>query len=154
MDNKVETKTMKLRNIKLTVGTRLKPKKQRPENVGAKSTSPARRSAANGRALAAAGKPSVSPEIPPNSRLVFFELFAPDAHAVSLAGSFNQWNPSGTPMTRSGEGKWIKDLYLVSGRYEYLFVVDGRWTPDLKATEEMPNRFGGCNSVVEVSRSL
>jgi len=145
---------MKLRSPILTVSPRrLKPKKQRPESAGAKFVSLARRASPNGRVHTSAGQPAAAPEIPPNSRLVLFELFAPDARTVSLAGSFNQWSPSATPMTRLSEGKWARELLLPPGRYEYQFVVDGRWTPDLKAADEIPNPFGGFNSVVEVSTS-
>ena len=169
---------MKLRNIKLTVGTRLKLKKQRPENAGAKSATPARQAAPNGSVLApkvhplmtsrwgiknprpsaaslpaAAVKPTEPAKASAVSPLTHFELVAADARTVFLAGSFNQWNPSATPMTRLSEGKWGKELLLPPGRYEYQFVVDGRWTPDLKAADEMPNPFGGFNSVVEVSTS-
>lgn len=171
---------MKLRNIKLTVGTRLKPKKQRPENTGAKSATSARQALPNGsppvpkvQALltsrcgmnnnnpqsspanlpASAARSTETAKASADSRLTHFELLATDARTVFLAGSFNQWNPSATPMTRLGEGKWVTDLSLPLGRYEYQFVVDGRWTPDLKAADEMPNPFGGFNSVVEVSKS-
>jgi hypothetical protein len=89
----------------------------------------------------------------PRFQTVRFELFAPEARAVFLAGSFNQWSRSATPMTRLGECNWVKELSLSPGYYEYQFVVDGRWTPDLKAADEMPNPFGGFNSVVEVSTS-
>jgi hypothetical protein len=172
---------MKPRNIKLTVGTRLKPTKQRRENAGSRPASPAMQAPPNGSAPAPKVRPLLasrwgindpqpSPASHPASaaepaeptepaealagpRPVRFELFAPDARAVFVAGSLNKWNPSATPMTRSGEGKWGKELWLPSGRYEYQFVVDGRWTPDLKAADEMPNPFGGFNSVVEVPPS-
>jgi 1,4-alpha-glucan branching enzyme len=84
---------------------------------------------------------------------VHFELFAPEARAVFLAGSFNDWSPIATPMHRESEVKWVKELLLPAGRYEYQFVVDGRWTPDLKAADEIPNSFGGFNSVMQVSTS-
>jgi len=170
---------MKRRNIKRTVGTRLKPENQRPENAGTKSATPARQAAPNGSVPApvtqplltsskginnpqpsptslpaAATKPVAPAKASADSRLTHFELLDTDARTVFLAGSFNQWNPSATPMARSGEGKWVKELSLSPGCYEYQFIVDGCWTPDLKAAEEMPNPFGGFNSVVEVSESL
>jgi len=91
---------------------------------------------------------------PPPVRWTRFEFVAPEGRTVFLAGSFNNWNPSATPMMRLHGRKWVKELWLPAGRYEYQFVVDGRWRPDLKAADEMPNPFGGFNSVVEVSRSL
>jgi hypothetical protein len=38
----------------------------------------------------------------------------------------------------------------ISGRHEYLFVVDGQWLPDPKAKESVQNPFGGRNSVLVV----
>ncbi len=83
-------------------------------------------------------------------RVVRFELFAPDARAAFLAGSFNDWNPTATPMIPCGEVRWVKELSLSPGGYEYLFVVDGRWTVDPKEQDYVPNPFGGCNSVLGV----
>ena len=55
-----------------------------------------------------------------------------------------------TPMIALGEGRLAKDLALPPGDYEYCLVVDGQWTPDPKATETVPNPFGGVNSVRRV----
>jgi len=90
----------------------------------------------------------------PAARWKRFELVAPKARTVFLAGTFNHWNPTNTPMMRLHDGKWAKELRLPAGRYEYLFVVDGGWTPDPKATDYAPNPFGGCNSVLLVEPSM
>jgi RNA polymerase-binding transcription factor DksA len=42
-------------------------------------------------------------------------------------------------------------LSLPPGRYEYQFVVDGRWIHDRAARELADNPFGGINSVIEVA---
>ncbi|MBL9128244.1 MAG: glycogen-binding domain-containing protein [Verrucomicrobiales bacterium] len=47
-------------------------------------------------------------------------------------------------------GRWIKQLRLPPGRYEYCLVVDGEWMPDPLAAEHVPNPFGGFNSVLHV----
>ena len=72
------------------------------------------------------------------------------AQEVCIAGSFNDWHPSVTPMVRLDDGKWAKELALPPGRYEYRFVVDGQWVDDPAATELIPNPFGTPNSVLEV----
>jgi hypothetical protein len=86
----------------------------------------------------------------PHKRTVRFEYEDAKAHEVFLAGPFNDWNPSATQMGLAAAGIWSVEVPLGPGRYEYLFVVDGRWTPDPKATDYAPNPFGGCNSVCRV----
>ncbi len=83
-------------------------------------------------------------------RAVRLEVFQPGASDVSVAGSFNEWQPRATPMVPLGDGKWVKELTLPDGRYEYLFVVDGSWLPDPAAKESAPNPFGTANSVLTV----
>ena len=50
----------------------------------------------------------------------------------------------------SDVGLWEKRLVLPPGHYEYKFVVDGSWTQDPEAAENVPNILGSLNSVVEV----
>jgi len=76
------------------------------------------------------------------------EFVKPDAQSVFVAGSFNDWNPSRTPLSRTRDGKWVGELTGISGRHEYLFVVDGQWLPDPNARETVQNPFGGRNSVL------
>jgi 1,4-alpha-glucan branching enzyme len=80
------------------------------------------------------------------------KLVKPDAKSVCVAGSFNEWNPSRTPLTRVNDGTWIGELSGISGRHEYLFVVDGQWLPDPNAKESVQNPFGGRNSVLVISQ--
>ena len=57
-----------------------------------------------------------------------FRCHAPTATAVFLAGSFNDWDPSKTPLNReAASGDWSVVLQLLPGFYHYQFVVDGRW---------------------------
>jgi len=79
------------------------------------------------------------------------ELVKPEAKKVSVAGSFNGWKPEKTPLTPVGNGRWVGNLTVNPGRYEYLFVVDGQWLPDPNAKEAVQNPFGGKNSVLIVS---
>lgn len=86
-----------------------------------------------------------------------FRCAAPQAAAVFLAGAFNEWSTTATPMERTPDGSWIVSLALAPGRYEYKFVVDGQWLcePRCDAPGEdrspcAPNSFGTMNSVVEI----
>lgn len=50
-----------------------------------------------------------------------------------------------------GQGRWVKELSLPPGRYEYRLVVDGKWICDPAAAEKVPNPFDGQNAVLTVS---
>jgi hypothetical protein len=81
---------------------------------------------------------------------VSFEYFNPEARAVLVAGSFNGWQPSATPMTKQRGGRWATQVLLPPGQHEYRFVVDGQWQGDPTAERFVANSFGGLNCVVEV----
>jgi 1,4-alpha-glucan branching enzyme len=51
---------------------------------------------------------------------------------VFVAGSFNNWNPTGQPMEGpDAEGNYTATLQLEAGVYEYKYVLDGtRWRFD------------------------
>ena len=72
------------------------------------------------------------------------------AGTVCVAGTFNDWRPDATPMISFEDGRWMKELALPPGSYEYCLVVDGEWMPDPLAPETAPNPFGGLNSVIKV----
>ena len=79
------------------------------------------------------------------------------ADAVFLAGTFNDWNPTETPMVRDEDGHWTASLNLAPGRYEYKFVVDGDWycepectAPNIDCTLCIMNDFGTMNRILAV----
>jgi 1,4-alpha-glucan branching enzyme len=91
--------------------------------------------------------------LPPESRRVEVEfiLECTGAERVYLCGDFNQWRPASLRMIGDRDaGLWEKRLVLSPGRYEYKFVVDGNWTHDPDARENVSNVYGSLNSVVEV----
>ncbi|MGH1347639.1 MAG: glycogen-binding domain-containing protein [Nannocystales bacterium] len=86
-----------------------------------------------------------------------FTFLAPQAKEVLLAGSFNEWTLSATPMLRGDDGVWTVRVPLAPGRHEYKFVVDGTWCceppgqePHADATERVANEFGTMNRVLHV----
>jgi hypothetical protein len=82
---------------------------------------------------------------------VRFELAAPAAANVALAGSFNGWGDRTIPLVRSEAGTWSVTVPLPVGEHRYQFVVDGqRWVPDPTAHAQMDDGFGGINSVIVV----
>jgi 5'-AMP-activated protein kinase regulatory beta subunit len=85
------------------------------------------------------------------SREVDFILECNGAEHVYVCGDFNDWRPTCLRMIGNAElGLWAKRLLLPPGRYEYKFVVDGKWLHDHDAMENISNIYGSLNSVVEV----
>ncbi len=100
-------------------------------------------------------KPSSKTHIEPeplrtDHRPVTFNFQNPAAGRVAIAGTFNDWHPSATPMVPLGHGNWAKTLELKPGTYEYLFVVDGHWVADPGSAVTVSNPFGGINCCVTV----
>jgi 1,4-alpha-glucan branching enzyme len=62
-----------------------------------------------------------------------FLCFAPEAKAVSVIGSFNDWNPNANPMKRQPDGGWHAQIPLSHGHHQYLFLVDGKPMLDPRA---------------------
>jgi chromosome partitioning protein len=83
--------------------------------------------------------------------VVFVTLY-PRAGSVQLAGDFNNWQPTATPMQRVGDsGVWQAKLALGQGTYHYRLVVDGQWQQDPYNERAELNPYGEYNSVVEIS---
>ena len=78
---------------------------------------------------------------------VQFELLAPEANEVYLAGGFNNWDAGANPMKKDKKGVWKTVLSLTPGRYEYRFLADGNWENDPSCCDCVPNEFGTQNCV-------
>lgn len=92
-----------------------------------------------------------------HGRRTRFELDAPAAQQVFVAGTFNGWKADATPMEREDGGRWVADVEVGPGRHEYKFVVDGSWCcevgpegPREQVEGGVPNDKGTMNRVVEV----
>lgn len=86
-----------------------------------------------------------------DSAFVRFELYAPGARTVGLAGSFNRWNAGATPLKQvDGSGLWTVTIPLPRGSAQYGFMVNGqRWVPD-PAAPSVDDGLGRRNSVIAV----
>jgi chromosome partitioning protein len=85
-----------------------------------------------------------------NDAVIFVTLY-PRANSVQIAGDFNNWQPSKTPLKKVGNsGVWQTKLKLPVGKYRYRLVVDGQWQQDPYNETTESNPFGGFNSIVEV----
>ena len=95
-------------------------------------------------------KAKPSPEAASGSRLIHIEYHDPNAKAVFIAGTFNDWHPGVTEMIARDHGVWVKDIALAPGRYEYRLVVDDCWIEDPRAVSFVENPYDGRNSVLNV----
>jgi hypothetical protein len=95
-------------------------------------------------------KPTGSHCPPPATIMVRFQLKAPQAKQVFLAGDFNGWSVTTTPLAEmDGSGVWSVTVPLAPGRYQYKFLVDGRrWVIEPDAPAYHSDGFGGRNSVL------
>ena len=85
-----------------------------------------------------------------SGKVINFQFEAPEAEAVSLVGSFNDWDVTAKPMKKNKTGIWNKRIKLVPGNYEYRFYVDGRWENDPNGIEFKENPFGATNNILVV----
>ena len=75
----------------------------------------------------------------PRVLMVRFGYTHPTASTFAVAGTSNNWRPDSTPMLLWGDGRWLIELPLAPGTYEYRLVVDGEWMADPQAKESVPN---------------
>ena len=68
---------------------------------------------------------------PTNLVRAYLDLDAPLATNVYVAGLFNEWDATATPLARrADDGWWYVELDLFPASYSYKFVVDGNWIED------------------------
>jgi hypothetical protein len=74
-------------------------------------------------------------------------------HTVAIAGDFNSWSPGDNLLEDpDGDGIWTGTLKLKPGRYEYMFVLDGKkWVPDPNALRYVKDGFGNKNAILEIN---
>jgi 1,4-alpha-glucan branching enzyme len=77
---------------------------------------------------------------------------APNARTVSLAGEFNNWSLTATPLRRRADGKWAATLQLPAGRYQYKFIVDAKWIADPANPTTVDDNYGGKSSLVVIGQ--
>ena len=88
---------------------------------------------------------------PARRRRVTFRLDAEPNREVYVAGSFNGWHPGDKRLKdRTGAGHYAATVLLPPGRYEYKFIIDGRWCIDPSREDWVANDVGSLNSVLTV----
>ncbi len=68
---------------------------------------------------------------------VTFRTWAPNATAVAVAGTFNNWSATSHPMSSEGNGWWSRDVALIQAGAQYKFAITRgtttQWKNDARA---------------------
>jgi 1,4-alpha-glucan branching enzyme len=101
--------------------------------------------------ISACGPRRLGPELTKDG--VSFTFYAPEARSVAIAGTFNAWDTHKNRLSGPDNNSvWHIIIPLPEGRYEYLFIVDGKkWQPD-PVVPEVDDGFGGKNSVLLIGK--
>ena len=75
-----------------------------------------------------------------------FELAAPDAREVFLAGEMTNWDQGKLPLAKDTDVVWRAHVELAPGQWIYKFVVDGRWIADPGHADHDADGQGGQHS--------
>ena len=97
-------------------------------------------------------QPDISPECLAEVQFTL-RLSEGKFQTVALAGDFNQWNSQSNPLENpDGDDTWTTTLKLAPGRYEYMFILDGKeWIPDPNSNRFVRDGFGNKNAVLEIN---
>lgn len=90
-----------------------------------------------------------SPRIDDN--IATFNVYAPDAQTVHIAGNFTNWAESPMRMHRRDGGWWSIVLRFPRGNYEYKYIIDGEnWITDPMNPQTVSDDEGNINSVIQI----
>lgn len=92
----------------------------------------------------------LSVSFPAKALLQTFELDAPNAKQVYLAGEMTNWDANKQAMKKDATGKWHITVDLGQGQWLYKFVVDGQWITDPATALHDNDGQGGQHSFVFV----
>jgi hypothetical protein len=88
----------------------------------------------------------------PQSKMVKVMFLSDDAKKVSLVGDFNGWGVEPVLLKSVQKGTWEAELELSPGMYQYNLLVDGKkWVANPNSRAQVPDGFGGTNSVMIVN---
>ena len=90
-------------------------------------------------------------KVKPKRRKVIFSLESPDTKEVILMGDFNEWDATKHPMKKDNDGIWRKIVMIYPGRYEYQFLVDGKWLNDPQNEKICQNCYGTYNNYIVIT---
>ena len=76
------------------------------------------------------------------------------AKTVTIAGDFNSWSSTDTPLKQNKDGSFSVTLELpVDKEFQFRYLLDGcRWENDWKADKYIPAPFSNADNSVVVTR--
>ncbi len=90
----------------------------------------------------------------PTPRGVRFTQPGDRSHLFCVAGEFNRWSATATPLRYDvGLGAHEALVQIPSGRYQYRLVVNGTWVADPYNQQQRLNEYGEPNSLLVVPSS-
>lgn len=82
---------------------------------------------------------------------------AQGAKSINIAGDFNSWSSTDTPLKQAADGSFSVKIELDAGKeYQFRYLLDGsRWENDWKADKYIPAPYSNAdNSVVVTSKDF
>ena len=98
------------------------------------------------------GRILTEPLIKKTKEGVQFVYFSPTSKSVYLAGDFNNWDKTATPLVKKNE-MWKITIPLTLGVHRYKFIVDNKWVEDPLNPAKVPDGYGGFNSVITLKEN-
>ncbi len=59
-----------------------------------------------------------------NAEKIVFTYYNQYAKSVSITGSFNNWSKTANVLKKTDNSKWLTEIELPAGEYEYKFIID------------------------------
>ncbi|MCI1209570.1 MAG: isoamylase early set domain-containing protein [Treponema sp.] len=78
---------------------------------------------------------------------------AQGANTINIAGDFNSWSSTDTPLTKKKDGSFSVKLVLDAGKeYQFRYLLDGhKWENDWKADKYIPAPYSNADNSVVVT---
>jgi len=79
---------------------------------------------------------------------------AQDAKTINLAGDFNSWSSTDTPLTKKKDGSFQVKVALEAGKeYQFRYLIDGqKWENDWKADKYVPAPYSNSDNSVVITK--
>ena len=79
---------------------------------------------------------------------------AKGANSINIAGDFNSWSSTDTPLTKAKDGSFSVSIELEANReYQFRYLLDGcKWENDWNADKYIPAPYSNADNSVVVTK--